>query len=89
MTPDSTNPGSITWDCNGNAALPNKYLPASCRIYHIPQENALTRVFTELPTPQSLSVGSSLFCFDCRPLDVEPEMHDVRFLDNVFLAFQP
>ena len=32
MTPDSTNPGSITWDCNGNAALPNKYLPAICRI---------------------------------------------------------
>jgi type IV pilus assembly protein PilA len=32
MTPDSTNPGSVTWDCNGNAALPNKYLPAACRI---------------------------------------------------------
>jgi type IV pilus assembly protein PilA len=32
MTPDSTNPGSITWDCNGNAALPNKYLPAACRM---------------------------------------------------------
>jgi type IV pilus assembly protein PilA len=31
MTPDSTNPGSVTWDCNGNAALPNKYLPAACR----------------------------------------------------------
>ena len=32
MTPDSTNPGSVTWDCNGNAALPNKYLPAACRM---------------------------------------------------------
>ena len=31
MTPDSTNTGSVTWDCNGNAALPNKYLPAACR----------------------------------------------------------
>ena len=32
MTPDSTNPGSVTWDCYGNAALPNKYLPAACRM---------------------------------------------------------
>ena len=32
MTPDSTNPGSLTWDCDGNAALPNKYLPAACRM---------------------------------------------------------
>ena len=32
MTPDSTNPGSVMWDCNGNAALPNKYLPAACRM---------------------------------------------------------
>jgi type IV pilus assembly protein PilA len=32
MTPDSTNSGSVTWDCNGNAALPNKYLPAACRM---------------------------------------------------------
>ena len=32
MTPDATNPGSLTWDCNGNAALPNKYLPAACRM---------------------------------------------------------
>ena len=32
MTPDATNPGSVTWDCNGNAALPNKYLPAACRM---------------------------------------------------------
>lgn len=32
MTPDSTNPGSVSWDCNGNAALPNKYLPAACRM---------------------------------------------------------
>ena len=32
MIPDSTNPGSVTWDCNGNAALPNKYLPAACRM---------------------------------------------------------
>ena len=32
MTPDSTNPGSLTWACNGNAALPNKYLPAACRM---------------------------------------------------------
>ena len=31
MTPDSSNAGSVTWDCNGNAALPNKYLPAACR----------------------------------------------------------
>ena len=32
MTPDSTNPGSVSWVCNGNAALPNKYLPAACRM---------------------------------------------------------
>ena len=32
MMPDATNPGSVTWDCNGNAALPNKYLPAACRM---------------------------------------------------------
>lgn len=32
MTPDSTNAGSVTWDCNGNAALPNKYLPAACKM---------------------------------------------------------
>ena len=32
MTPDSTNPGSVTWDCSGNAALPNRYLPAACRM---------------------------------------------------------
>ena len=32
MTPDATNAGSVTWDCNGNAALPNKYLPAVCRM---------------------------------------------------------
>ena len=32
MTPDSTNPGSLTWDCSGNAALPGKYLPAACRM---------------------------------------------------------
>jgi type IV pilus assembly protein PilA len=32
MTPDSSNAGSVTWDCNGNAALPNKYLPAACRM---------------------------------------------------------
>ena len=32
MTPDSTNAGSVSWDCNGNAALPNKYLPAACRM---------------------------------------------------------
>jgi len=32
MTPDSTNSGSVKWDCNGNAALPNKYLPAACRM---------------------------------------------------------
>jgi type IV pilus assembly protein PilA len=25
------NDGSISWDCNGDAALPNKYLPAACR----------------------------------------------------------
>jgi type IV pilus assembly protein PilA len=32
MTPDSTEPGSGTWDCSGNAALPNKYLPGACRM---------------------------------------------------------
>ena len=32
MTPDSTNAGSVRWVCNGNAALPNKYLPSACRI---------------------------------------------------------
>ena len=32
MTPDSSNAGSVTWACNGNAALPNKYLPAACRM---------------------------------------------------------
>ena len=32
MTPDATSAGSVTWDCNGNAALPNKYLPAACRM---------------------------------------------------------
>ena len=25
------NDGSISWVCNGDAALPNKYLPAACR----------------------------------------------------------
>ena len=28
----SSSAGSVTWDCNGNAALPNKYLPAACRM---------------------------------------------------------
>jgi type IV pilus assembly protein PilA len=32
VTPDSTNAGSVTWECNGNAALPNKYLPTACRM---------------------------------------------------------
>jgi type IV pilus assembly protein PilA len=32
MTPDSTNPGSLTWDCSGNAALPGRYLPGACRM---------------------------------------------------------
>jgi type IV pilus assembly protein PilA len=32
MTPDSTNEGSLTWDCSGKAALPGKYLPAACRM---------------------------------------------------------
>ena len=32
MTPDSSDPGSLTWDCSGNAALPGKYLPAACRM---------------------------------------------------------
>lgn len=32
MTPSSANPGSVTWNCNGDAALPNKYLPAACRM---------------------------------------------------------
>jgi len=31
MVPAAGNAGSVTWDCNGNAALPNKYLPAACR----------------------------------------------------------
>ena len=31
MTPDASNAGSLAWDCNGNAALPNKYLPAACK----------------------------------------------------------
>jgi len=30
MVPTS-NAGSVTWDCNGNAALPNKFVPAACR----------------------------------------------------------
>jgi len=25
------NAGSVSWDCNGDAALPNKYLPNACR----------------------------------------------------------
>ena len=32
MTPDSTNPGSLTWDCNGKVALPGRYLPGACRM---------------------------------------------------------
>jgi type IV pilus assembly protein PilA len=32
VTPDSTNAGSVTWECNGNAALPNKSLPTACRM---------------------------------------------------------
>ena len=32
LTPNSATPGSITWNCNGDAALPNKYLPAACRM---------------------------------------------------------
>ena len=32
MTPDSNSPGSIAWQCSGNAALPKKYLPAACRM---------------------------------------------------------
>lgn len=30
MTPAS-NLGSVTWDCTGDALLPNKYVPGSCR----------------------------------------------------------
>ena len=30
MTPTS-NGGSVTWDCSGDAQLPNKYVPVSCR----------------------------------------------------------
>jgi type IV pilus assembly protein PilA len=30
MTPTS-NAGSVTWDCTGDAQLPNKYVPAACR----------------------------------------------------------
>ena len=32
IIPDSTNTGSVTWDCGGNDSLPNKYLPAACRM---------------------------------------------------------
>jgi type IV pilus assembly protein PilA len=32
MTPDSANSGSVTWHCRGKAKLPNKYLPAACRM---------------------------------------------------------
>ena len=32
MTPDSTNPGSLTWDCSGKVALPGRYLPGACRM---------------------------------------------------------
>jgi len=30
MVPTS-NAGSVTWACNGDAALPNKFVPAACR----------------------------------------------------------
>lgn len=30
MTPTS-NAGSITWNCTGDALLPNKYVPSACR----------------------------------------------------------
>jgi type IV pilus assembly protein PilA len=30
MTPIS-NAGSVTWDCTGDALLPNKYVPSACR----------------------------------------------------------
>jgi len=30
LTPAGNN-GSVIWDCNGNALLPNKYVPTSCR----------------------------------------------------------
>jgi type IV pilus assembly protein PilA len=30
MTPAGNN-GSVIWDCNGGALLPNKYVPTSCR----------------------------------------------------------
>jgi len=30
MTPTSTS-GSVTWDCTGDALLPNKYVPEVCR----------------------------------------------------------
>jgi type IV pilus assembly protein PilA len=30
ITPTGNN-GSVTWDCTGDAQLPNKYVPAACR----------------------------------------------------------
>jgi len=30
LTPTSSG-GSVTWDCSGDAQLPNKYVPGSCR----------------------------------------------------------
>ncbi len=32
LTPDgTTNAGSVTWDCDGAAGLPDKWLPSACR----------------------------------------------------------
>jgi type IV pilus assembly protein PilA len=31
LTPDTTNPGSVGWDCASGGVIENKHLPAACR----------------------------------------------------------
>ena len=31
LTPDTTNPGSVGWDCESGGVIENKHLPAACR----------------------------------------------------------
>ncbi len=31
LVPDTTNPGSVTWDCVRGSAMDNRHVPASCR----------------------------------------------------------
>ena len=31
LTPDTTNPGSVDWNCANGSGLANKHLPAACR----------------------------------------------------------